>query len=120
MEIDGDTSLCFLDASRVQTPGGALARMNVCGPEGENVGCVDGVLIDCALGRVRYLLVGSAQQPRHDHYLVPADGAVRVEGGTLRLESRTALLPGEGIDIHSVRPFNDDDLLSVLFASRAA
>lgn len=121
MEREGtEQQLCFLEASRVFTPAGDLARVELCGPDDVKVGTVDGVLIDPAHRRVRYFVVEAPGWFTSRRYLVPADEPIRVErdGRTLRLEDDAEL--SREFDMRSARPMTDDDLMAALFPPRAA
>ena len=55
-----DTSeLSYLDASKVTSPAGVLSELDVLSAEGQRLGSIEGVVIDAAARRVRYLSVRS-------------------------------------------------------------
>jgi hypothetical protein len=48
------THLCYLNASKVESPVGALAQLEVQTEDGKEVGALDGVLIEPTARRIRY------------------------------------------------------------------
>lgn len=112
--------LCYLEASKVVTPLGDLADVELCGPDDATVGTVDGVLIDPRDRRVRYFVVETPGWLRKRRFLLEGDTAIRLERGrrALRLEDEAEL--STEFDSRSARPMTDDDLLTALFATRAA
>jgi hypothetical protein len=120
----GNSPLCYLDASKVQTSIGDLDGVNVCDPDDEELGSLKGVLIEAAARRVRYFVVEAAAGRSRTHcYLVPADDPVSVQadGRTLRVDSNAADLIRSGeFKVDSVRPYSDDDLMAAIFAKPAA
>ena len=116
------SALSYLDASKVSSPAGALSELDVLSTEGRRLGSIEGVVIDAAARRVRYLSVRSSGWFSHRRYLVPADQLGQIEGERkalrLRVDLRHEAVPG--LDTAALREFSDDDLLAALFASRAA
>src|SRR5262245_26744491 len=49
-----NSDLCYLDASRVESPAGALSDLDVLTADGERFGRIAGVVIEPAAQRVRY------------------------------------------------------------------
>ncbi|HXW05876.1 MAG TPA: PRC-barrel domain-containing protein [Vicinamibacterales bacterium] len=117
-----DTRLCYLNAANVGTPAGRLESVPVCGPEGEQLGTVDGVLIDPAARRVRYFVIESERLDGTHRYLVPADALIRMEcdRGAMRLEADADPLGDCDLDLEAIPPMNEDDLIAAIFARRAA
>jgi hypothetical protein len=114
--------LCYLDATRVGTPLGRLARVSLCGRDGDKLGTVDGVLINPAERRVVYLVVESERLEGTHRYLVPADALIRMkcDRGALRLEADADPSAGCDLDLNTIPPMNEDDLIAAIFARRAA
>jgi PRC-barrel domain len=118
-----DTSrLSYLDASKVTSPAGVLAGLDVLTAEGRRLGSVEGVVIDAAARRVRYLAVQSSGWFRPQRYLVGADQLAQLEGGRKALRLRGDIRDEAvlGLDATALRKFSDEDLLDAMFASRAA
>ena len=118
-----DSNLCYLSASKVDSPAGALSELELRTLEDSKLGNVDGVLIDPAARRVRYYAVGTRKLLGRRRYLVPADqlGQLESERRTLRVqlsaeefERCPRLEPGR------VREFSDEDLLTAMFQSEVA
>jgi len=116
------SALSYLDASKVTSPAGALSELDVLSTEGRRLGSIEGVVIDAAARRVRYLSVRSSGWFSRRRYLVPADQLGQIEGERkalrLRVDLRHEAVPG--LDAAGLREFSDDDLLAALFAPCAA
>ena len=121
-EFPATSELSYLDASKVTSPAGTLAELNVLSADGRPLGCIEGVVIDAAARRVRYLSVRSSGWFGGRRYVVPADQLGQIEGERkalrLRVDLRREAVPG--LDAAALREFSDDDLLAALFPSRAA
>ena len=114
------SALCYLDAAHVDSPAGMLSDFNVVTSAGEQLGSIAGVVIEPAARRARFLDV-QADGLRGRHYLVEADylGQVDIERKQLRLLSEE-MPEVHHCDSASLRRFSDDDLLTAMFARRAA
>jgi len=114
--------LSYLDASKVSSPAGALSELDVLSAEGRRLGSIEGVVIDAAARRVRYLSVRSSGWFGRRRYLVAADQLGQIEGERkalrLRVDLQKEAVPG--LEAAALREFSDDDLLAALFAPRAA
>jgi hypothetical protein len=112
--------LRFLDASRVASPAGTLADLELCSRDNRPVGRLEGVLIDPSARRVRYFVVKSPGRQRR--YLLTADTPLHVELAPRRgrVESAHADLKLEPFDPDSVLPFSADDAVTAMFAEPAA
>ena len=112
--------LRYLDAGHVEHPTGTLEGLAVCTDQNEQIGCVDGVLIEPATRRVRYFVVDTVRraQDSHERCVLAADSPV-----VLDLSERT-LRVGGVIDMEplldQVQPFSDEDVLTALFRGSAA
>jgi len=87
----------------------------------EKIGDVDGVIIEPSARRVRYLVVKSGRF-RKGRYLVPVENLAQLDRshGALRLHEPAAHIEREAFDAESVRPFTDEDVITVMFAPTAA
>lgn len=115
------STLCYLEASRVQSPAGVLSNLDVLTPDGEPLGSIEGVVIDAPARRVRYLDVKTPGWLRHRRYLLEADQLAHLdpERGALRLRASTDDAAVD-LDADALPRFSEDDLLAAMFASRAA
>jgi sporulation protein YlmC with PRC-barrel domain len=115
------SDLCYLDASKVTSPAGALSELDVVTADGKQIGNIAGVVIQAAAGRVRYLDVQSSGFLRRRHYLVEADHLAQVDHDhkVLRLLA-SDLAEVRGLDLAALHSFSDADLLAVLFPPSAA
>lgn len=111
--------LSYLDAARVSSPAGVLSDFDVVTAGGEQLGSIAGVVIEATARCARYFDVQS-RGLRRRRYLVKADQLAQMDSDRKQLH----LLSGDAPEVHpnpgSFRPFSDNDLLAVLFASRAA
>ena len=117
-----DTSeLSYLDASRVQSPGGVLSELDLLSPEGQPLGNVVGVVIDAASRRARYLAVCTRGWLGR-RYLVQLDQVAQVEGErkALRLLADLRDVAVRNLDPRALRPFSDEDVIAAMFAPRVA
>lgn len=116
------SELSYLDASKVTSPAGVLSELDVLSAEGRRLGSIEGVVIDAAGRRVRYLAVQSSSWFGRRRYLVQADQLAQIEGERkvlrLRVDLRNEAV--HGLDTAALREFSDDDLLAAMFSSRAA
>jgi len=114
-----DDKLCYLDASKLDSPVGTLTQLDLKGTDDRILGVLDGIVIDPTERRLRYFVVKSSGWLTRRRYLVPADGAARVELGELRLEvDADGLSDCEEFTTGSVREFSDDDLIAGMFHQR--
>ena len=121
-QLPATADLSFLDASNVTSPAGVLSELDVLSAEGRRLGSIEGVVIDAAARRVRYLAVRLSGWFGSRRYVVEADqlGQIECEHKALRLSVNLKNEAVQGLDTAALRKFSDDDLLSVLFPSCAA
>ena len=118
-----DTSnLSYLDASKVTSPAGVLSELEVLSADGQTLGCIEGVVIEAAARRVRYLAVRMAGWFRDLRFFVQADqlGQIEIERKTLRLRGDLEDGAVHDLDGAALRQFSDDDLLAAMFSPRTA
>jgi hypothetical protein len=116
-------TMCYLDASRIQSPAGALDGVDLRGREDEKLGQIAGVLIDPQARRLRYFVVKSSGWFRPRRYLLPIEAPARIdpEGHAVRVTlSSGELARCEEFDRGSIREFGDEDVMAALFSDRAA
>ena len=116
------SGLSYLDASKVTSPAGVLSELEVLSAQGQLLGRIEGVVIDAAARRVRYLSVRTSGWLGIRRYLVPADQLGQLEGDRKALRLRADLRNEAvlGLDAAALRKFSDDDLLAAMFPPRAA
>jgi sporulation protein YlmC with PRC-barrel domain len=117
--VPAGSELSYLDASKVTSPAGALSELDVLSAEGRRLGSIEGVVIDAAARRVRYLSVRLSGWFGRRRYIVAADQLGQIEGERkalrLRVDLRHEAVPG--LDAGALREFSDDDLVAALFAA---
>ena len=112
------SQLRFLDNSRLESP--LVEPLEVRTQAGTKIGTFDGVIVDPAQRRVRYLVVDRGRV-FHKRCLIPMP-AVRVdaEHHALRIDvDDTDPKAWEQFDPVTFPRFSDDDLLTAMFAPRA-
>ena len=118
-----DTSeLSNLEASKVSCPAGVLSELDVLSAQGQQIGSIEGVVIEAAARHVRYLVVRSSGWFGRRRYLVQADQLGQIEGERKALRLRVELRDEavRGLDAAALRRFSDDDLLAAMFPTRAS
>lgn len=121
-QLDDTSELSYLEASKVSSPAGVLSELDVLSAQGRRLGSIEGVVIDAAARRVRYLSVRSSDWFGRRRYLVHADQLGQIEGERKALRLRVDLRDEavHGLDAAALRRFSDDDLLAAMFPTRAA
>lgn len=116
------TELCYLDASHVESPAGLLCHLDLLAPDGKPLGIIKGVVIEAAARRVRYFDVESRRLFRRRRFLLEADQLAQIEPerNALRLRIDPSKHELTEVTTDALRRFCDDDLLTALFANRAA
>jgi hypothetical protein len=114
--------LRYLDAWNVRCPAGTLADLSVRTRDDEQLGAIDGVLVDPVQRRLRYFVVESPARLLRRRYLLCADAPARFEceGRLLRVEENSGDLQRERFDEDAVRRFSDDDMITAMFSNPAA
>ena len=117
-----ERDLCYLGAQNVEIPAGKLADLEVCSRDDEKLGDIDGVLIEPSARRIRYFVLKSPGWFRSGRYLLPVEDAARLESDhhVLRIEACASDVPREAFAPDAVRPFTDEDVVTVMFAPTAA
>ena len=119
--LAGDDSsragLRYLDAEHVEHPSGTLGGVDVCTEQDEQLGALDGVLIEPATRRVRYFVVEGNRKPHL--YVLPADTPA-----VLDTQYRKLRVTANAGDLErlrgSVTEFSDEDVLTAMFRTPAA
>ena len=121
--LDGESGqLRYLDAEHVRSALGPLSGLTVRTQDGRPLGEVDGVLINPLTRRLRYLVVRTSGLLLKHRVLVSADqgpAIVEPHSRTLRLQQRGDEIAVQKFDAH-VPAFSDDDVITAMFAPRAA
>ena len=114
------TSLRYLDATAVESPGGTLDGMSLLSQDDEAIGAIDGVLIHPGTRKIRYFVVDTPKLFNRRRYLVSADlpAVVMPDDRALRLEVPYEEIERHRFDSRGVARFSDDDLLTAMFSAR--
>jgi hypothetical protein len=115
-------ALRYLEAWNVRCPVGTLADLSVRTRDDEQLGAIDGVLVDPVRRRLRYFVVESSARLLRRRYLLCADQPARFEcdGTLLRVDADAEELERERFDERSIRRFSDDDVITAMFGNTAA
>lgn len=109
--------LRYLDANLVQHPSGTMQGVLMCTADDEQLGSLDGLLVDPASRRVRFFVVERASALRRRRYLLAADALTTLDERTLRVHAHADEL--ERFDARTVLPFSDEDSITAMFARPA-
>lgn len=114
-----DSHLRYLDADRIETPLPNLSAADVLDRHGRRLGSVDGVVVDPARRKAVYLVIRRDDLVRSRRRLLPfEDIHVDAASAVLRVDSDATTF--EDFEARDYPAFSDDDLLTALFAHRAA
>jgi sporulation protein YlmC with PRC-barrel domain len=121
-QLPTTSELSYLDASKVTSPAGVLSELDVLSAEGRRLGSIEGVVIDAAARRIRYLFVRTAGWFSHRKYLVQAHQLGQIEGERKALRLRVDLgnEAVHDLDAAALREFSDEDLLAAILSPRRA
>jgi sporulation protein YlmC with PRC-barrel domain len=112
-----DSRLCFLPNERLQAP--LVEPLDVTTKRGERIGTFDGVIVDPARRRVRYLVVDKGRWFRQQCLIPLPPAQVDAEHHTLSLDVDDAeSLEWQTFNPARFPPFTDDDLVDAMFAQR--
>jgi len=116
------SQLCYLDASKVETPAGVLSELDLLTADGERLGTIEGVVIEAQARRVRYFDVHSSRWFHRRRFLLEADELAQLEPErkALRVRADSRVQEIRDLDARALRRFCDADVLAALFPPRAA
>ena len=89
----------------------------MCTADDEQLGLLDGLLVDPASRRVRFFVVERKSALRRRRYLLAADTLATLDERLLRVEAHAEDL--ERFDARTVQPFSDEDVITAMFAEPA-
>jgi hypothetical protein len=119
-QISGASDLRYLEATQVEHPSGTLAGLSMCTQEDENLGSLEGVLIEPTSRRIQYFVVERPTMLWRRRYLLAGDTPASIEAGDHKLRVMAHEEDLERFDARSVQNCSDEDLISVMFARPAA
>jgi PRC-barrel domain protein len=111
--------LRYLEAHHVQYPQGTLADLNLRTEDDEQIGSIDGVLIDPAHRRVRYFVISGSGWFPSRRFLLDAESpaVVEPEERLLRVQARADDIERRRFDARGVAHFSDADVVTAMFAA---
>ncbi len=109
--------LCFLESSRLEAPLVEPLDVRI---QGEKIGTFDGVIVDPAQRRVRFLVVDRGRF-FHKRCLIPMPSArIDTEHHSLNIDLDNAdAQEWPRFDPVTFPPFSEDDLITAMFARRS-
>ena len=112
------TRLRYIDPSHLEAP--LLKPLDVRARADATIGTFDGVVVDPAERRVRYLVVDRGGRFKHNRRLIPLPVAsVDGEHNILRLEVDDVDADDwQEFDVSTFPAFSEDDLITAIFAPR--
>lgn len=115
------TALRFIEARQVDTPAGRLNGFVVVSPTDEELGTVDGVVVDPAQRQVCYYILKTRGRLLSHRYLLPLMPArIQADRQTLQVEVEPADLSRfPETNLQNFPPFSDADVVDAMFAKRA-
>lgn len=117
---DANTTLRYVDASRLNSPAGDLADLDFRGFDDQRIGTLDGVVVEPETRRLRFFVVESSGSRR---ILLPADLPARIDTATktLRVDvDPDDLAHCEEFDSADAPEHSDEDFIASLFHHRVA
>jgi hypothetical protein len=110
------SELCYLEATKVTSPGGVLSELDLLTPDGKRLGTIKGVVIETDAGRVRYFDVQAAGWLDRKRYLLEADQLAHFEpvGHALRLRVLPSRDQMREFDPADLRRVSVDDIVAAL------
>jgi PRC-barrel domain len=116
-----DDELRYLDARKVQSPAGTLADLELCSRDNQNLGTVEGVIIEPARRRVRYFVVKRGGWLAKDRFLLPVESLACLESErVLRIDDSSAEVSRRAVDLGQIPRFSPEDVVTAIFAETAA
>jgi hypothetical protein len=106
--------LCYLDAMHLEGPLPEFDGAEVRTSSDRKIGHLDGIVVDPAARRVRYLVVDTAKSPGRHRYLVPVD-ATRVD-----VKHRALCVEVDRTDLARCEEFDADAFSHFSFRPRKA
>ena len=119
-KISGASDLRYLEATQVEHPSGTLAGLSMWTQEDEELGSLEGVLIEPTSRRIQYFVVERPTMLWRRRYLLAGDTPASIEAGDRKLRVMAHEEDLERFDTRSVQNFSDEDLISTMFAHPAA
>ena len=112
----GTARLCYLEANQLRGPVATFDHLELKGRDNENLGRLDGVVIDAAARRMEYFVVEEGFL-HHRRYLLPVTPTeIDTRANVLRIDvDRTDVAACARFDPAAFRKYSDEDLLAGMF-----
>jgi hypothetical protein len=116
--MTGNSNLRYVDAGHIEAPLPEFGTVDVLDGGGRRIGSIDGVLVDPAERKARYLVIRRGGVPPCRELLPLTNICVDPNARALRVDDEAVTL--EKFEPQRYPAFSDDDLLTAIFANRAA
>jgi hypothetical protein len=121
LQVTDTANLRYLEATSVAHPSGTLGGLMICTHDNEELGALNGVLVEPASRRVRYFVVERpAALVSNRRYILTAETPAILDSDDRKLRVDAEAVDLERFDPGTVRAFSDDDRMAALFPSRPA
>jgi hypothetical protein len=106
--------LCYLDAAQIRGPVATFDHLELKDRDDDDIGRLDGIIIDAAARRMQYFVVEQGFLRRR-RYLLPVY-PTRIKDNVLRVDvDKTDLSTCARFDPAAYQPYSDEDLLAGIF-----
>jgi uncharacterized protein YrrD len=109
--------LCDLKSDQIRGPLKSFNHVEVKGRDNENIGRLDGIIIDAAARRMQYFVVEQGFLHRRRYLLPLSPASVDTDMNVLRMDvDETDVSTCERFDPLTYHRYSDEDLIDALFA----
>jgi hypothetical protein len=108
--------LCYLKADQIRGPLKSFDHLQVMDRDNDDVGHLDGIVIDAAARRMQYFVVEQGFL-HHRRYLVPLSSiSLDTHRNVMRLDvDKSDVSSCERFDPKTYRPYSDEDVVAAMF-----
>ena len=108
--------LCYLQAAQIRGPVATFEHLELKDRDNDDIGRLDGIVIDAAARRMQYFVVEQGFLHRRRYLLPVYPTSVDPDDNVLRMDvDKDELAECPRFDPKSYRPYSDEDLLAGLF-----
>lgn len=108
--------LCYLKADQIRGPLSSFDQLDVQDRDDENIGRLDGIVIDAAAHRMQYFVVQQGFLHRRRYLLPLSPASLDLNSNVLRVDVDKSELAGcERFHADAYRSYSDEDVLAAMF-----
>jgi len=108
--------LCYLRAAQIRGPVASFEHLGLKGRDNEDLGCLDGIIIDAVARRMQYFVVQEGFFHRRRYLLPVYTTEVDAQENVLHVDvDKAELSECARFNPASFRPYSDEDLLAAMF-----